>query len=229
MKNSRNFWNKEYKSKDHLALSTEPAEDLLKFTRWILRHFNKQFLNKHARVLDLGCGNGRNLFYLANTFGVSGKGYDISEEAIRHAKNICTGIESISFGVGSIEPPIPEADGSATFVLDMMTSHFLNESSRTELRKEILRILKPDGWLFLKTFLTDDDAHAKRLLRDHPADEAGSYIHPEIGVLEHTYTEGEILTELEKDFYIHKIVKSHRHKHNTGSKRRSISIYAQKL
>ncbi|MBI2048643.1 MAG: methyltransferase domain-containing protein [Parcubacteria group bacterium] len=224
------FWNKAYGRTHtaHLKLSTEPSEDLQKFLRWLEREHGRAYLNPMTSTLDLGCGNGRNLLYLARTYGMRGTGYDISREAIKQAKIFGEGLP-LTYAVRSIGDPLPIPDASQTLVLDMMASHFLRESERTTLRNEIARVLRPDGWLFFKTFLLDEDEHAKRLLRDHPADEAGSYIHPEIGTMEHVSTEEEIERALGEHFIIHKINTSHRHlRHGRAFKRRSISVFAQK-
>ena len=85
-KKAKKFWNKEYIKSEYLALSTEPSENLIKFTRWLERQYGAGWLNSETKVLDLGCGNGRHLVYLNKTFGCSGDGYDISEEAIRQAQ-----------------------------------------------------------------------------------------------------------------------------------------------
>ena len=223
------FWNKEYKQKDHLRLSENPSEDLMKFTRHLEREYGRAYLNPLASALDLGCGNGRNLVYLSKTFGMRGIGYDISSEAIAQAQKLSAGLP-LTYEIRSIAGEISLPDGSQTLVLDMMTSHFLNNAERENLYTEILRVLKPGGWLFLKTFLRDEDTHAERLLREHPGGEAGSYIHPEIKVEEHVFTEDEITEELGRHFFVHKVLKSHRHKdeHGRPGKRRSISLYAQK-
>lgn len=226
--NSQKFWDTEYKKGGHLALSTEESEDLVKFTRFLEREFGRKYLNPIASVLDLGCGNGRNLVYLARTFGIRGVGYDISSQAITQARQASEGLPLV-YAVHSIGDLIPLPDASQTIVLDMMTSHFLDARERTQLVSEIKRVLKPGGWLFFKTFLLDEDNHAARLLREHPADEPGSYIHPAIGVAEHVFTEDEIMEMLGDEFYVHKVTKSHRHKApGSAAKRRSISVYAQK-
>ncbi len=226
---SHTFWNAEYKKGGHLALSFTQSEDLEKFIRFLERSYGRKYLNPIASVLDLGCGNGRNLIYLAGSFGMRGVGYDFSQEAISQAKRASEGLP-LSYGVQSIADPLPLPDNSQTLVLDMMTSHFLNANERKNLIAEITRVLKPGGWFFFKTFLLDEDAHAKRLLRENPAEEIGSYIHPIIGVAEHVFTEEEILEMLAENFSVHKTSKSHRHKTpGHANKRRSISVYAQKL
>ena len=86
MVNKKGFWNAQYKKPTHLALSDEPSEDLLKFTRWLEREYGRKFLNVTTQALDRGCGNGRNLLYLAQTYGMRGVGYDMSTEAITQAQ-----------------------------------------------------------------------------------------------------------------------------------------------
>lgn len=224
----RAFWEKEYQNRSHIKLSGNPSEDLVKFGRFLIRRYGNAYLNKTLSVLDLGCGNGRNLIYLAREFGCRGVGFDISREAVAQAGRLSHELP-LSFDVRSVSEPLPLPDRSQTLVLDMMTSHFLREGERAALRDEILRVLRPGGWLFFKTFLRDEDEHAERLLREHPADEPGSYIHPSIGVLEHVATEQELREFLEPHFFIHKMARSHRHtRHGTAWKRRSISIYAEK-
>jgi SAM-dependent methyltransferase len=229
MQKHRDFWNREYQTSEHLALSKEPSEDLKKFTRFLERHYKREFLNPLAQALDLGCGNGRNLIYLAENFGMRGVGYDISDVAIGEAEKSSEGLP-ITYEARSIEEPLPQKDTSVTLALDMMTSHFLKKEAREHLLKEILRVLRPGGWLFFKSFLADEDLHTKRLLRDNPADEEGAYIHPKLGVYEYTWTEEGLREFFEPNFEIHKIEKSHKHiiKGRAG-KRRTVSAYLQKI
>ncbi|MBI2049158.1 MAG: class I SAM-dependent methyltransferase [Parcubacteria group bacterium] len=160
-KKKRGFWDKEYKKGAHLALSSTPSEDLQKFLRWFLREYKTPLLSSRSSVLDLGCGNGRNLVYLTKEFGVKGMGIDTSHEAIAQAKKMSVGLP-LSYAVQSIGLPLSVPDQSQDLVLDMMTSHFLNKGERANLYKEIARVLKPSGWLFLKTFLLDERLHRRR-------------------------------------------------------------------
>lgn len=227
-KKGKAFWDAEYKEEANFAISMNPSEDLEKFTRWLDREYGKSSLNVTASVLDLGSGNGRNLVWLAENFNVRGVGYDISSEAVKIAKTYASAHNlPLTFEARSIAGTLTVPDASQTFVLDMMTSHFLNAEQRAFLVDEILRVLKPGGFLFYKTFLLDEDSHAKRLLKENPADEKNTYIHPLIGMAEHVSTEQDIEDVYGSKFIVHKIYKSHRHT-GKGGKRRSIAVYLQK-
>lgn len=224
------FWDKEYDDPQHLRMSLEPSSDLQKFLRWNERRKHEALnLDRWSHVLDLGCGNGRNLIYLAEVFNMSGVGYDISEHAITQARTNSSGAK-LTYEARTIAGTYPNIpDESCDLVLDMMTSHFLKEKEREVMISEILRVLKPGGFLFLKTFLADEDLHVKRLLRDNPADEEGAYIHPEMGVYEHVYSEAELKRVYGAHFDIHKIEKSHKHiSKGKAFKRRSITVYLEK-
>lgn len=222
------FWEAEYNNPSHLKLSINPSEDLEKFTRWIIRQKREDILNPLSRVLDVGCGNGRNLIYLANNFGNSGTGFDISKSAIAQAVAASKGL-NITYKARSIAGSLELDDESQLLVLDMMTSHFLDKEERAGLRDEIYRVLQPGGFLFMKTFLKDEDLHTARLIKENPGTEEGSYIHPIMGVAEYVYSEEELTDFLKEKFIIHKIYRSHKHAfRGQARKRRTITIYAEK-
>lgn len=222
------FWDNEYTNPAHLKLSTKQSEDLEKFTRWVIRRKREDIFFPTAQVLDVGCGNGRNLIYLTNTFGVRGIGYDISRAAIAQAVAASKGLP-LSYKARSIAGALDVPDNSQSLVLDMMTSHFLTAEERKSLRDEIHRVLAPGGLLFIKTFLKDDDLHTKRLLSEFPGNEDGSYIHPVMGVAEYVYSEEELVTFLSEKFIVHKIYRSHKHAfRGQARKRRTITLYVEK-
>jgi SAM-dependent methyltransferase len=222
------FWDSEYANPEHLALSDNPSEDLEKFTRWLDRGEYAGILTPEQPVTDFGCGNGRHLIFLARNFGMTGTGYDLSQAGIAQAKKLSAGLP-IKYEARSIAGTYDLPDVSQSLALDMMTSHYLNAAERTVLRDEIHRVLKPGGFLFMKTFLRDGDLHSERLLKDAPGKEPGTYIHPVIGVPEFVYTEEELVAFLKERFVIHKIYRSHKHAfHGRARKRRTITIYAQK-
>lgn len=222
------FWDREYTNPEHLKLSENESEDLAKFTRWIIRRDRGDILAQQASVIDAGCGNGRNLIYLAREFGMHGIGVDLSSAAIAQAKKASTDF-NISYTIGSAGDPLPTEDNSQTLALDMMTSHFLDKVGREQLRDELFRSLVPGGYLFMKTFLKDKDLHTARLLQEFPGKEDGTYIHPVMGVAEYVYTEEELVNFLSEKFIVRKIYRSHKHAYKgRARKRRTISIYAEK-
>jgi len=238
-KKKKDFWNKEYAQATHLALSEEHSEDLEKFTRFLQRKSGKEFLNVTRRFVDIGCGNGRNSIFLAREFGMHGLGYDASREAIAQARTLLntrhpmSGVKEgpqIEFAVRDLRAPIPLPDASVTIALDMMASHVLKRAEREALRAEILRALKPGGWLFFKTFLRDGDKNAEELLREFPGPEEGMYIHPEIKKAEYVWWERDIYSFFEPYFTVHKFERSHKHINKRGGawKRRTASVYLEK-
>lgn len=222
------FWDREYTNPEHLKLSDKESEDLAKFTRWLVRRERTDLLTAPQSVLDAGCGNGRNLIYLAREFGMSGVGFDISSAAISQAKRASVDLP-IKYEVRNAAESISVVDESQALVLDMMTSHFLDEAGRRQLRDELFRTLVPGGYLFMKTFLKDKDLHTARLIKEQPGPEEGSYIHPVMGVAEYVYSEEELVNFLSEKFIVRKIYRSHKHAFKgKARKRRTISIYAEK-
>ena len=76
------YWNKFYKKKSIIKEST-----FAKFT-------HKKIINKNARILDIGCGNGRDSYFF-NKKGFEVTGIDISQKAIE--KNSKNKIKNLSF------------------------------------------------------------------------------------------------------------------------------------
>jgi tellurite methyltransferase len=105
------------------------------------------------RVLDAGCGYGRNLVYLLRT-GCEVFAIDQDEEAIEHVRQLSasleTGLPEENFQVGSIER-MSFPDGIADVVLCNSVLHFARDDRhfRTMLA-ELWRVLKPGGMLFCR-------------------------------------------------------------------------------
>lgn len=228
MTKSKKFWNKEYKTPEHLRMSAEPSSDLITFVRWAEKNAEWNPFPRGGFILDIGCGNGRNIINLAKESGMKGLGFDISEEAVIQAKKAAFGLP-LKFAVQGAQDKLPMEDETVDIVLDMMTSHFLNREEMIAMVAEIVRVMKPYGWLFFKTFILDGDKNAHRLIEESPGAENHSYIHPRIGVEEHVFTEDEIYELFSKDFKIYKMIKSHKHiKDGKAFKRRTIAVYMEK-
>lgn len=229
-KRLKEFWNKEYKDPEFFALSEKVSADLEKYIRFMQREFGDDVFRPGMSVLDLGCGNGRNLLYLAERFGVGGAGYDISEEGIKQAKASSAHLGAkVRFEVRSISDALPLPDESVDLVLDLMASHFLKEGEREAYRAEVVRVLKPDGFLLFKSFYAEGDLHAKKLVKEHGAGEKNAYIHPRLKVYEYVWSDEALETYFTPYFTLLKQESSHKHfSKGRPNKRRSVICYFQK-
>ena len=136
----KNAWNEAFK-KDGVIF-VKPQEGMHK----IVKLFKK---NGVKRVLDLGCGSGRHLVYLAkHNFDVYG--IDIAREGIRIARNWLRreGLKA-HLKVGDIYKKLPYKDNFFDAIICIRT---LNHGKIEWIRrciKEMERILKPNGFIFV--------------------------------------------------------------------------------
>ncbi len=105
------------------------------------------------RVLDAGCGFGRNLVYLlregAEIFAV-----DANPDAIAHvqalAAQLAPTLPTANFRVGAIEE-LPLPDNFADVVLCNSVLHFASDDSHFfRMLEELWRVLRPGGLLFCR-------------------------------------------------------------------------------
>lgn len=105
------------------------------------------------RVLDAGCGGGRNLVYLLRE-GYQVYGVDVSAEAIGHvrsvAANLAPELEPGNFRVETIEE-MSFPDRFADVVISNAVLHFARDDAQFEtMVRELWRVLKPGGLLFCR-------------------------------------------------------------------------------
>lgn len=106
-------------------------------------------LDKNMQVLDVGCGLGGAVRYLAKEFGCRAVGLDFSADYCRVADSITRslGLDSqVSFQQGdALDIPFPDASFDIVW-----TQHAaMNISDKAQLYREIWRVLRPGGRLAL--------------------------------------------------------------------------------
>ena len=140
MKITKKGWDRIFKEKGKVWV--KPQEDIPKLSR----KWKKEGMK---RILDLGCGTGRHLVYLAKK-GFEAYGIDIAEEGIKIARkwlekeNLRADLK-----VGDIYKTLPYKDGFFDAVICIRT---LNHGKIEWIRKaikEMHRILKPNGYVFV--------------------------------------------------------------------------------
>ncbi|HEV2276421.1 MAG TPA: class I SAM-dependent methyltransferase [Acidobacteriaceae bacterium] len=105
------------------------------------------------RVLDAGCGYGRNLVHLLRE-GYQVFALDADAEAIAHVRGLSaslgTGLPAENFQVGSIER-MPFPDAFADVVICSAVLHFARDARHFRaMLDELWRTLKPGGMLFCR-------------------------------------------------------------------------------
>lgn len=183
------IWEKEYQNPQLVTLSNEPAQSFKDFVRF-LRKEQKIELS-HLSILDLGCGNAKNSFYLAEQ-GLNNKivGIEISETALKHAKLLAPKGEFLKQSIGR---PLPFEDAAFHIILDVTSSNSLSEPEREVYLKEIQRLLKPSGYLFVRALCKDGDKNAQTLLKTNPGKEKDTYIMPDLGLTERVFSKEDLL------------------------------------
>jgi SAM-dependent methyltransferase len=114
-------------------------------------------ITEGMRVLDAGCGTGRNLVLLMRE-GFDVWGVDESDVAIRQvralAARIAPGLGATRFSVEAVEA-MSLADGSVDVVVSSAVLHFARDDAHwLAMVREMWRVLAPGGLLFARLGMT---------------------------------------------------------------------------
>lgn len=109
------------------------------------------------RVLDAGCGGGRNLVYVLRE-GYEVFGIDASAEAIEHVRSVAVtlapGLDASNFRVEAIEA-MSFPDGFADVVISNAVLHFARDDAHFKaMVRSMWRVLRPGGMLFCRVAST---------------------------------------------------------------------------
>ncbi len=114
-----NIWEKEYRDPTLVTLSDVPAKCIKDFVRFLRKERNFNFDN--IKVLDLGCGNGKNSLYIMEQGdNIKVTGLEISDTVIGYAHKL---IPDGNFIKQSIGNPWPVEDSSFDIILDVTASN----------------------------------------------------------------------------------------------------------
>lgn len=131
-----NVFNKEGK------IFEKPHDDMKK----ISKELKKRNVQK---ILDLGSGSGRHLIYLSE-LGFEVFGIDISETGIKMSRDMLNkkGLKA-NLKVGNIYDRLPYTDEFFDSVISVQAMHHSNIDNIRSLIKEIERVLRPKGVIFI--------------------------------------------------------------------------------
>jgi ubiquinone/menaquinone biosynthesis C-methylase UbiE len=112
---------------------------------------------RQLRLLDIGCGTGRFLDFVKQTWPrLQIAGLDMSDAYVRHAKRHLRHWPRVSLVVGKAEA-MPLPDDSQDAVTSIFLFHELPPKVRRSALRECARVLKPGGRLILLDSLQHDD------------------------------------------------------------------------
>jgi len=193
------IWDREYRNSKLLTKENKPQSDLVRFVKYLKK---EKFRIESSTVLDLGSGAGRNSFYFAE-LGANVTGLEISKTAIEisveNAKEADLNIKYIKQSIGE---KFPVEDNSVDILLDVTSSNSLTESERETYLSESNRVLKTNGYFFVKALCLEGDSNAKFLIKSHPGKEKDTYIMPDLGVTERVWSKQDFLDTYQKYFNV---------------------------
>jgi SAM-dependent methyltransferase len=144
-KRDNEWWNNFYSDKEKpIPFFKNIADENL------ISYFYRKLI-KQGKALDIGCGNGRNSFYLAQR-GMEANGIDFSKTSIEWGKQI---VKEQSIKVNFLCQSIFEFQDkpeSFDFIYDSGCLHHIKPHRRNQYLKTILKYLKPDGYFAMVCF-----------------------------------------------------------------------------
>lgn len=166
LREPQHFWNDFYDTFQNIPFFVnKPDENLV-------HYFEKNMINP-GKVLEIGCGAGRNAIYLAKN-GCSVVGVDISDKALKWAQRrmneenvniefVCANIFELDYEQNSFD-----------FIYDSGCFHHIAPHRRVSYIDMIDKLLKPGGYFALCSFeengayggsaMTDEEVYLKQSL-----------------------------------------------------------------
>jgi len=178
-------WEKEYINPTFISKDGKPQEDFLKFLKWVKK--NKMRELEDSEILDAGCGTGRNAYYLAEKYDAKVEAFDFAKSAITFAKENFPH-PLVSFSVHNMKDTLLYSNESFDFVFDIMASFSLSDGEREKYLKELHRVLKPGGLMYVRTLAREGDKNAQFLIKNNPGKDEGTYMHPTLGSQEKVFS-----------------------------------------
>jgi ubiquinone/menaquinone biosynthesis C-methylase UbiE len=224
------IWEREYRNPKLVTKDHNPQPVLLNFFKYIRKNYNVDISN--LNILDLGSGTGRNSNHLA-TLAKSVSGIEISDTAIELSKARAKelNLNNVSYIKQSFGLKYPFLDNTFDVAIDVTSSNSLTESERKIYLQETHRVLKTDGYFFVRALCKDGDKNAKNLIKQFPGKEYDTYVMPEIGLTERVFSKEDFVKLYSPFFEIIQMEKSTHYAHfmNKLYKRNYWIVYLRKI
>lgn len=176
--------------------SKEASAGILLFLEFLSK---KKFNLEKLKGIEMGCGKGRNVIFLAK-HEMEITGLDFSpfaiKEAIKRAKE--DKVENKAhFLIHDAIKTWPFKSTHFDFAIDCFaTTDIESSKDRKFAVSEMIRVVKPKGYILAYVMSTDDEFHQK-MLKESPTKEKNAFLHPTTGKFEKVFDRNELL-----DLYI---------------------------
>lgn len=198
--NQGRAWEKEYQNSKLVTKADGPQADTLRFLKFLKK--DQKYKVEGRNILDLGCGTGRNANYLAEE-GNSVIGIEISQTALALAKERATELGvKVDYRLGDIGEPYDIPDESVDVVLDVTSSNALDEKGRAMYLSEVSRVMKKDGYFFVRALCKDGNKNVKNLLKDSPGREYDTYYMRDLDLYERVFSREDFIKMYSQYFKI---------------------------
>lgn len=117
---------------------------------WVANHVNRHIDLKDKKILDWGCGPGRVIRHLPSVIGNDCEYYgtDYNKQSIDWCSKH---LPEIVFNYNSLEAELPYTDNFFDVIYGISIFTHLSEQLHYDWYKELYRVLKPNGIMFLTT------------------------------------------------------------------------------
>ena len=196
MRKQQEIWEREHTKQETLPsmASVEPYLGVVAFAEYLTDYQIKP----PRRVVDIGCGKGRNAIYLA-TLGYETYGLDYIPLALDTARQLAEQrdvSDRVRLFLAEIDKPWPFADHFFDVAIDCFSSIDIEtKEGRAVYKQEMYRTLKPGGYA-LVTVVSANDEIESELIKHYPGEEKNSTLWPDNGKFQKNYDEEEL-----RDFY----------------------------
>ena len=140
---AKSFWDQRYKTREMVSP--------LDFTK---KAFG--YMSTSMNVLDIGCGDGRDSLFFAEN-GMNVTAIDFSEEAIMRVLAHNPDIDARAMDILNMDFP----DESFDAVYAHLSIHYFDDATTDKVITNIHRMLKPEGFFFVKCKSTDDPLYGQ--------------------------------------------------------------------
>lgn len=112
------FWEKAYQNQDVAAFSAEPNATLKEF---------EYLLDRQSKIIDVGCGEGQNAFYLAKRGYCNVDAFDLSEHGIAKLRQRCE-TEAVQLNAFTADLRTYRFERQYDLIMSFGTLHFVEKT-----------------------------------------------------------------------------------------------------